>query len=74
MQQQVNLFKAQFPDAKKVRIPFTLVLIVALILGAGGIGMGLLFLLVNRYNYRNIFVKDLSELKMEMAKESDERR
>lgn len=40
-----------------------------LVLGAGGIGMGLLFLLINKYNCRNLFVRDLSERKMEMAKE-----
>lgn len=40
-----------------------------LILGAGGIGMGLLFLLINKYNCLDIYVRDLSELKMKMAKE-----
>ncbi|MGW8300856.1 MAG: zinc-dependent alcohol dehydrogenase [Desulfobacterales bacterium] len=40
-----------------------------LVFGAGGIGMGLLFLLINRYGCRNIYVRDLSELKMEMAQE-----
>lgn len=40
-----------------------------LILGAGGIGMGLLFLLVRKYKCRNIYASDLSELKMEIAKE-----
>jgi len=40
-----------------------------LIFGAGGIGMGLLFLLKNVYKCQNIYVKDLSKLKMEMAKE-----
>ena len=40
-----------------------------LILGAGGIGMGLLFLLVHKYNCRHLYVSDLSELKMQIAKE-----
>lgn len=40
-----------------------------LILGAGGIGMGLLFLLATKFNCRHVYVKDLSELKMAMAKE-----
>lgn len=40
-----------------------------LILGAGGIGMGLLFLLTKKYKCRNIYASDLSELKMEIARE-----
>ena len=40
-----------------------------LILGAGGIGMGLLFLLTRKYKCGNIYASDLSELKMEIAKE-----
>lgn len=40
-----------------------------LILGTGGIGMGLLFLLVTQFNCRNIYVKDLSGFKMKLAKE-----
>jgi L-iditol 2-dehydrogenase len=40
-----------------------------LIFGAGGIGIGLLFLLTTKYNCQNIYIRDLSELKMEMAKE-----
>lgn len=40
-----------------------------LILGTGGIGMGLLFLLLTRFNCRNVYVKDLSGFKMKLAKE-----
>ena len=40
-----------------------------LMLGAGGIGMGLLFLLIRKYKCCNIFVSDLSELKIKMAQE-----
>ena len=40
-----------------------------LILGAGGIGMGLLFLLIHKYSCRNIYASDLSELKIQIAKE-----
>lgn len=40
-----------------------------LIIGVGGIGMGLLFLLKRKYNCQNVSVSELSRLKIEMAKE-----
>ena len=49
MKQQVNLYLAQYPPPKKIKIPFKYVLLITLLLGGGIAGGSISYLEIEQF-------------------------